>query len=353
MYNLTKVANLHIELTSKCNASCPACPRNIDGGPLSPDLKIAELYYDDVAAIFDNDIVKQLGMVNYCGSQGDPAVSSDLPKILNFFQTKNSNPNYLVQQIRTNAGIHSADYWTELGNFFASCARNNFDKGLYGVSCVVFSVDGLEDTNHLYRRGVKWDNVYRNMKAYSATGAKGVWEFLKFKHNEHQIVEAEALARELNLKFVVKNPLGFSSADGGMTVRNKAGEYEYTLYPASQDKVDAAPAEPAKLISIFCKATNTKTQDFYITAEGYVVPCCWIGGIFGQPGQSASRRQFQKFVDDFDFEQFNVRKHPLEDILTGPAMGEFYASRWKNNELLFCAECCGQDSHIDKVYPNE
>ena len=76
-------------------------------------------------------------------------------------------------------------------------------------SYVIFSVDGLEDTNHIYRRNVKWDKVINNMTAYSKTGARGIWEFLKFKHNEHQKTEAGHLADGLGFEIRFKNPNGF------------------------------------------------------------------------------------------------------------------------------------------------
>ena len=38
---------------------------------------------------------------------------------------------------------------------------------------VNFSVDGLEDTNHLYRQGVKWEKVEDNMVAFCDAGGLG------------------------------------------------------------------------------------------------------------------------------------------------------------------------------------
>ena len=31
---------------------------------------------------------------------------------------------------------------------------------------VVWGIDGLEDTTHLYRRNVKWDKLQENFRAY-------------------------------------------------------------------------------------------------------------------------------------------------------------------------------------------
>ena len=41
-------------------------------------------------------------------------------------------------------------------------------------AAVIFSVDGLRDTNHLYRQGVNWDNVERNMQAFINAEAEHV-----------------------------------------------------------------------------------------------------------------------------------------------------------------------------------
>ena len=36
MYNYSDIREVHLELTSKCQASCPMCPRNIQGGIVNP-----------------------------------------------------------------------------------------------------------------------------------------------------------------------------------------------------------------------------------------------------------------------------------------------------------------------------
>jgi MoaA/NifB/PqqE/SkfB family radical SAM enzyme len=48
MYEVENVKRLHIELSSRCNASCPACSRNYSGGPVASDLELTELSIDDI-----------------------------------------------------------------------------------------------------------------------------------------------------------------------------------------------------------------------------------------------------------------------------------------------------------------
>ena len=87
--------------------------------------------------------------------------------------------------------MRGPEFWSSVGEFFAKQPLGA-DRGRFMRGGIVFSVDGLEDTNHIYRRGVKWEKLFANMKAYSETGAMGIWEFLIFDHNKHQ-VEAQLL----------------------------------------------------------------------------------------------------------------------------------------------------------------
>ena len=53
----------------------------------------------------------------------------------------------------------------------------------------------------------------KNMKAYVKSGALGIWDYLIFKHNEHQLTEAEALAKKIGVTFSPKRPFGFETSD--------------------------------------------------------------------------------------------------------------------------------------------
>ena len=57
-----------------------------------------------------------------------------------------------------------------------------------------FGIDGLEDTNHLYRRGVSFEKAINNAQAFIKTGGKAQWNYIVYKHNEHQIGQAKLLS---------------------------------------------------------------------------------------------------------------------------------------------------------------
>lgn len=377
LYDISKIGRLHIELSSKCNASCPACSRNLSGGPVSPTLQITELRLEDIKNFFPLDIVKNLVGINFCGNVGDPGTATDLLPILEYFQYNNTNN--IAQQVRTNGGMRTTEFWREIGNFFTKIPRKN-NPHVFSRPAIVFSVDGLEDTNHIYRRGVRWDKVLANMEAYASTGAFGIWEFLLFEHNKHQVEEARMLAEKFGFFFSLKNPMGFGEYQGkqqGMNVFSKSGTYEYTIYPAEFNgtrtefpegyKVDFSyvTEEPQQLTEfsrnlavtsgIKCKSVEQYAQEIYVSATGHLLPCCFLGGVFGQFNTSYSRWQFNTKIKEMGIDKIDLRKNKLEDIITSTHFNQFFLNGWEpksveEGRLLYCVEMCGSISAIDKLY---
>lgn len=379
MYNLNNIGRLHIELTSRCNASCPACSRNLAGGPVSPNLEITELTIDDIKNFFPAKFAENIIGINFCGNVGDPGMALDLLPILEYFQT--SAKKYIAQQVRTNGGMRNPEHWKEVGKFFASLPREKRLTHAFYQPAVVFSVDGLEDTNHIYRRGVKWDRLFANMEAYASTGAFGIWEFLVFEHNQHQVEDARKLAEKLGFHFAEKRPMGFGEYQGkqqGMNVYRRDGTYDYSIYPANFTgersnipegyKIDFTQAmvEPvpeltefsknlAKTSGITCKSLEQHVQELYVSASGHLLPCCFLGGVFGQFSSTYSRWQFNKKVQEMGKDKLDLRKNSIYDILKGPYFGPFFLEGWKNKSveegrLLYCVEMCGSISAIDNLY---
>jgi MoaA/NifB/PqqE/SkfB family radical SAM enzyme len=162
------------------------------------------------------------------------------------------------------------------------------------MGAVIFSVDGLRDTNHLYRQGVVWDNVERSMKAFIAAGGRARWDFLIFEHNQHQVEDAEELAQTMGFeKFVAKKTGRFVTSttdakqshqavdrNGNKTAELKKPDEKYqnaalkkqdviiNKYGSMDTYYDAAP--------IICKVK--KDNSLFITAEGLALPCCWTAG---------------------------------------------------------------------------
>ena len=362
MYDLSKIDNLHIELSSRCNAACPMCQRAYMGG-LTLDFEQTDLPLALLQKSIDPELFKSLKVINYCGNRGDPILNNELLDILEFFHSRVENPKSFSQVIRTNGGIRGTDFWSSLGDFF---------KGKPGG--VIFSVDGLADTNHIYRRGVVWDKLWANMKDYSQTGAPGTWEMLVFDHNKHQIEEVRSMCKDLGFSLTLKTPAGFLRREGEFTpmpVVDHDGNFEYYIYPEdySGTYADVIPADQfsIKMIQkltlapsdyelsladepeITCKMVHTRNQSLYINSQGQLFPCCWVNGTENNYPQLEFNRKLEQQLG-FDAVDLNIRS--VVEIISDPKFVEFFQTGWTGEKkTLICARTCGKkDKTIDNIF---
>ena len=163
------------------------CDRNESGGRDNRHITNAELSLDDAKAIFTPDFIKQLDNMYMCGNLGDPIVARDTLEIFEYF--RQHNPNIWLS-MNTNAGAKEPQWWRELANVFGR-------KG-----AVVFSLDGLEDTNHIYRQNVRWDIVERSFTSFIGAGGRARWDYIIFDYNEHQVEDAEGMAMAWGLSLI-------------------------------------------------------------------------------------------------------------------------------------------------------
>lgn len=279
MYNYNDIKTIHLEVTQNCQASCPMCDRNMNGKGVNPHINLDELSLEDCKKIFLPEFVAQLDTMYMCGNLGDPIVAKDTLEIFKYF--REHNPNMWLS-MNTNAGAKSSEWWAELAHVFGR------------MGAVIFSVDGLHNTNHMYRQGVVWDNVERNMRAFIAAGGRARWDFLIFEHNQHQVESAESLAIKWGCeKFTKKKTGRFITQDskkkethqsvdrkGNETTQLKKPDEKYVnkalgkqdvivnKYGSMDAYYDNAP--------IICKVK--KENSLFITAEGLALPCCWTAG---------------------------------------------------------------------------
>ena len=279
MYRYEDIKTIHLEVTQNCQASCPMCDRNMNGKGINPHINLDELSLLDCVDIFPPEFIKQLDTMYMCGNLGDPIVAKDTLEIFEYFRSHNPN---MWLSMNTNAGAKSAEWWTELAGVIGR-------KG-----AVIFSVDGLRDTNHLYRQGVVWDNVERNMRAFIDAGGRARWDYLIFEHNQHQVEEAEALANAWGCeKFMKKKTGRFITQDSkkkeSHQAVNRKGKETQELKKPDKKYLNKALSKQDIIINkygtmdayydaapIVCKVK--KENSLFITAEGLALPCCWTAG---------------------------------------------------------------------------
>lgn len=356
MFPFNHLKKAQLEISSRCQAACPMCSRNIRGGGTNERLKINDWTLSDYKKILSDKVLRQLTYINFCGTYGDPIMNNDLLDMVK--HSYDINP-YIALNISTNGSARSVSWWKEL-------AKVSKNKNL----TVVFGIDGLRDTHTLYRINTDFDKILNNAQAFINGGGNATWQFILFKHNEHQIEAAQALSKEYGFKqFTLIDTYRFV-IEGKFDVYDNSGNITHTLEKSAKSDIDNFPQEYIlrykeilNSVDIECEAKRDKA--IYIDANYHLYPCCYIAGTMYNsynyweplPGPkevaSAWRQghldildQNQKMVSDMGgFDYLDLTKNSLEDILDAPTYGEVWESQWTGcNKNYQCAGICAKKS---------
>jgi len=219
-FELKNVDEFQLEVTGYCNAACPQCPRNLNGDIENPYLTKEHLPREIIDKAFTPALTKQLRQVFFCGNYGDPIMHPHLLDIMRDFMRK--NPDIQIY-MHTNGGARTPKWWAELAEVIGPNGR------------VGFNIDGLKDTNHIYRCNTDFDKILNNAESFIRAGGRAEWNYIVFKHNEHQVDEAQMLAALAGFETFNKRATGrfldynnFNEMDT-YPKHNKDGEVEYYI----------------------------------------------------------------------------------------------------------------------------
>jgi len=291
--NLENIKEIHIEPTSLCNAECPQCARNMRGKGLNPNIKLGSLDLIFFQKSFNEENIKNINKIFFCGNVGDPCATPDLLKIFIYLKSIKKD---IVLGINTNGSLKTKEWFKELGNILQG-----------PLDYVVFSIDGLEDTNNIYRRNTNWQKIIENAESYISTGASAHWDMLVFQHNKHQIEQAQSLAKKI----------GFSWFRSKITDRWDIYDPTELLKPA---EVYLKPNYHT--LDIVCE--KDRDCSIFIDYTGRVWPCCHMAEAYlNEVGRSKHK----------DLLSYNP-----DDLLTE------YAIKLKTNPFYVCQRSCGIDT---------
>lgn len=287
---LDNVKEIHIEPTSVCNAECPMCARNINGKGLNPYITLKSLTTNWFEANLKPHQVKQLDKIFFCGNVGDPAGTPELLDIIKYLKT--CNPD-LVVGLNSNGGLKTTTWWSKLGHLLDG-----------PLDYCVFSIDGLKDTNHLYRRKVKWEKILENAEAYISTGASAHWDMLVFRHNKHQVSEAKKLA----------DSMGFNWFRTKETDRWDTYGMDVDVKPASR----YLPPSYGK--NITCE--KERDSSIFLDYTGKFWPCCHMA---------------EAYLNQIGIDlHSDIRMFGNEEL-----MSEYKSRLKKDNPFYICKRACG------------
>lgn len=364
---------MYIDFTSRCNAMCLRCSRNINGKYVNPNMPLIDMDTKTFKNFFEQQILDQVDVLNFCGAYGEPIINPNLFNCLTYlFENINverrrnfgTKYDYPLIKISTNGGLQKPDFWKKLAEFF-----NYYSPHSY----VVFSIDGLSNTNHIYRRNVNWDKLIENVKTFINHGGRAWWQFISFDHNHHQINDAKNYSKELGFeKFFLKkshhsfhafkrkekNYFNKSEHEGsetkkygeiGINQKDKDLDNIYNHIKNDENYIDKTP--------IYCQFK--KIGSLHLQFDGEVWPCSLIPGWQRfhhkkHPNTNDNelyRKVMSKYKENFN----NINYYTLDEILNHEFFSKYMEESWSNDtddnnyfsRLSKCATSCGE--HVNMI----
>lgn len=240
--------SMEIEPTTSCNLRCPQCPSGLREFTRNTGMLDLALYKKIIDEIH-SDLV---WLILYF--QGEPFLNKQFLEFVKYASKKN---------IYT-ATSSNAHYFTD------EMARATVESGL---DRLIISIDGTtQDTYGKYRIGGKIEKVIEGTerllkwkKQLGKTTPHIIWQFIAFRHNEHQIPEIKKLAKqtgvdELGIK--TAQIYDYQTSDEFIPENDELARYK---------KTEEGYVIKNKLLNQCWRMWRGSV----ITWDGLVVPCCF------------------------------------------------------------------------------
>lgn len=255
---------LHVESSSRCNAWCPACPRNLNGYGLNPALVEQDLSEGRFIEILDQ--LQDNITIQFCGKYGDPVAAKNFVQLIDI-----AIPKAKKIQIHTNGSLRSTKWWKTLA------------KQLQGVEHDIwFGIDGLADVHEIYRQGTDYNKIINNARAFIDAGGYATWQFIPYAHNEHQIKDCIRESQHVGFKKFKLVKLYRNI----VLARNYQTGVEYPLLPPKEiQHIIKMPKMYTQVQEDNCM--HLSYPSVYLSAKGKLSLCCYLPDV----------KQFDTFGD--------------------------------------------------------
>ncbi len=305
-----RVRSFNVELTNRCFLGCSACARhhlphmkkkNIDL-PLEVIKKFFPLEHKEYF---------QGVKLNICGSFGDCIYHPEFQEIIRYL----ADYGFFIY-FETNASHKDKNWWEETAKIMGH--RN----------WVNFSVDGLSDTNSIYRKGAKWSDIEAGMRACVAhTNVR--WKYIVFSHNEHQIEEAIDFARELGVH-QIRFQKSHRFTGGADPLLPKDPKWQSTQHQNKMILKSLRERGEINGQTVVIKPRCLRGKNLAITSDGNFYPCPSVYSSFVSPG------------NHIKFNGISLRENTVLDALNSPVFKQLQ-STWDDPTCApeACSRTCG------------
>lgn len=311
---------------------------------MSESLPLAHLDLDVFYKMFSPAFCSQLRLVYFCGNYGDPNMHPNLLRMVDHLKAHGVK----AVSIFTNGNALSKHSWAKLAQAM-SCKNDQ----------IIFAIDGLEDTHHLYRYGANWKRIISNAQTFISAGGRARWDLLLFEHNIHQVREICFLAKELGFQAIkIKKTKRFQSARNFFSKELNELETSALSLPKEQKAKDqkefldiiekyGSHKDYFQQTPISCRAKNSGS--IFLDFSGKVWPCCWIGSdVYADQWTDFKKEIHAKVLGKFGSSFNSLKNFSLEAVLQNNWFAEQLSNSWNTSEafgsrLSVCGKVCGKD----------
>jgi organic radical activating enzyme len=254
--SLSDIKWVHAEASSKCNAWCPACPRNNHGFGLAEGLVEQDLDPVQFESVISS--IPALQGVQFCGNLGDPMAAVCITELIDIAK------KYAKKiQIHTNGSLRSIAWWKKLAQQLIDVDHD-----------VWFGIDGLAGVHEIYRQGTSFDKIINNATEFINNGGFASWQFIPYKHNDHQIKDCLRLSQQLKFK---KFRLAKLYRKQVLAKNYKTGK-EFDLLPTESLR-QLINIDRQKKTADINNCMHLSMPSIYISANGKISRCCYFSKV--------------------------------------------------------------------------
>lgn len=335
---------LQFEISSNCNAQCPGCARNLiipsDDPNVNTDItNIQIITHPDIPknvyldlevfkSIFSARVKQKLECIEFIGSIDDPLTH---PYFLEMLEFITEHVNHVRIIIHSNASLRTPEYFFKMANILKKARSHKF----------AFSIDGLEDTNHLYRRNTNWNKIIENARAFISAGGNASWQYLIFPWNKHQVDDAKLFASELGFsEFRARNDRSLNNHTFKEIATSNSS---ITTYENTKLKFDHIAANS----EIDCVMRPRRM--YFINYEGNVWPCCFLNNQFYRKF-GALKENYDRFENNYEHAWNNIYHYSIDEILDNKFYTEDLVDSWDStshgtgakDRIMKCTGTCSK-----------
>lgn len=236
---------LTIDPSSACNLACVLCPTGQKRGTRPNTL----LSFEDYKKIIDK-LGPYLLHIDFC-NWGEPLLNKQTAKMIAYTKMK-----YQIEiKLDTNLNINLTK-------------EEAFELIGSGIDCISASIDGAsQKTYEIYRKDGDFEKAIKNLellvKAKKELNLKTLrihWQFLVFKHNEHEIEKARKMSELIGV-----DSIGFTAPFCGSEWVSNIDEYN--RYKTTGEKREFRPVK---------EICNWLWDGIAINSDASVSPCCSV-----------------------------------------------------------------------------